>query len=157
MFQDRECADWGPDCDDHVLVVAEENGEQIHPHNFSQPFERLIEQAELRRIRLHDLWHTHARLALTAGVPVNVNLRASGKRVARVHAQAAADVTPGMQADDAAQVTAMIDGPLGPFSWQYLPAIRRSSGGRIRTPTPRCASESSSRCAGGPSTGPARR
>ncbi len=52
--------------------MAKENGEPIHPHTFSQAFERLIEKAGLRTIRLHDLRHTHATLALKAGVPVKV-------------------------------------------------------------------------------------
>ena len=67
--QDAERAEWGDDYQDHGLVVAKENGEPIHPQTFSQSFERLIEKAELRRIRLHDLRHTHATLALKAGVP----------------------------------------------------------------------------------------
>ncbi len=47
-----------------------ENGESVHPHTFSQSFERLLAQAGLRTIRLHDLRHTHASLALKTGVPV---------------------------------------------------------------------------------------
>src|SRR5437588_2803403 len=38
----------------------------------SQAFERLVEKAVLRKIRLHDLRHTHATLALKAGVLVKV-------------------------------------------------------------------------------------
>lgn len=60
------------DHEDHDLVVAKENGEPIHPHPLSQSFERLLEKYGLRRIRLHDLRHTHATLAPTAGVPVKV-------------------------------------------------------------------------------------
>jgi integrase len=70
--QDAERAQWGADYLDRNLVVAKENGEPIHPHTFSQTFERLVENANLRRIRLHDLRHTHATLALKAGVPVKV-------------------------------------------------------------------------------------
>jgi integrase len=55
--QDAERAQWGADYLDRNLVVAKENGEPIHPHTFSQTFERLVENANLRRIRLHDLRH----------------------------------------------------------------------------------------------------
>ncbi|MBV9817999.1 MAG: site-specific integrase [Solirubrobacterales bacterium] len=64
--QDGERREWGADYEDQDLVVAKENGEPIHPHTFSQSFERLIEKAALRTIRLHDLRHSHATLALKA-------------------------------------------------------------------------------------------
>jgi integrase len=72
LRQDEERAAWGADYQDNDLVVAKENGEPIHPHTFSQTFERLIGKAGLPRIRLHDVRHTHATLALKAGVPVKV-------------------------------------------------------------------------------------
>ena len=93
--QDEERAEWGDDYEDHDLVVAKENGEPIHPHTFSQSFERLLEKANLRRIRLHDLRHTHATLALKAGVPVKVISERLGPRVAGVHAQAVRPRDPG--------------------------------------------------------------
>jgi integrase len=55
--QDAERVEWGADYQDRDLVVAKENGEPIHPHTFSQSFERLIAKAALRTIRLHDLRH----------------------------------------------------------------------------------------------------
>ena len=64
--QDEERSEWGTDYEDQDLVVAKENGKPIHPHTFSQSFERLVEKAGLRTIRLHDLRHTHATLALKA-------------------------------------------------------------------------------------------
>lgn len=70
--QQEERELWGSDYEDDDLVVAKENGEPIHPHTFSQSFERTIANAGLRKIRLHDLRHTHASLALKAGVPVKV-------------------------------------------------------------------------------------
>ena len=44
--QDHERAEWGADYQDHDLVVAKENGEPVHPHTFSQSFERLLEKAQ---------------------------------------------------------------------------------------------------------------
>jgi integrase len=57
---------WDPDYEDHGLVVAKENGEPIRPHTFSQSFERIIANAGLRKVRLHDLGHTHTSLAFKA-------------------------------------------------------------------------------------------
>jgi integrase len=109
--QEAERAEWGEDYQDHGLVVAKENGEPIHPHTFSQSFERLIAKAGLRPIRLHDLRHTHATLALKAGVPVKVISERLGHESPAFTLKQYAHVIPGMQAEAAAQVAALIDGP----------------------------------------------
>jgi integrase len=111
--QGEERAEWGVDYQDQDLVVAKENGEPIHPHTFSQAFERLIEKHGLRKIRLHDLRHTHATLALKAGVPVKVISERLGHESPAFTLKQYAHVIPGMQAEAAAQVAAMIDGPPG--------------------------------------------
>jgi integrase len=109
--QTKERAEWGNDYRNQDLVVAKENGEPIHPHTFSQTFERLIEKHCLRKIRLHDLRHTHATLALKAGVPVKVISERLGHESPAFTLKQYAHVIPGMQAEAAAQVAAMIDGP----------------------------------------------
>jgi len=109
--QDEERAEWSADYEDQDLVVAKENGEPIHPHTFSQAFERLIEKHRLRKIRLHDLRHTHATLALKAGVPVKVISERLGHESPAFTLKQYAHVIPGMQAEAAAQIAAMIDGP----------------------------------------------
>ncbi|WP_249012285.1 site-specific integrase [Conexibacter sp. DBS9H8] len=70
--QQEERKLWGAAYEDQGLLVCKENGEPIHPHTFGQSFERIIANAGLRKIRLHDLRRTHASLALKAGVPVQV-------------------------------------------------------------------------------------
>jgi len=109
--QDAERVEWGVDYQDQDLVVAKENGEPTHPHTFSRSFERLIVKAGLRPIRLHDLRHTHATLALKAGVPVKVISERLGHESPAFTLKQYAHVIPGMQAEAAAQVAAMIDGP----------------------------------------------
>jgi integrase len=51
-----------------ALVFTDPLGEPVKPDSFSQFFERRVKQLELPRIRLHDVRHTHATLALEAGV-----------------------------------------------------------------------------------------
>jgi integrase len=109
--QDAERAEWCADYQNHDLVVAKENGEPILPHTFSQASERLIEKHGLRKIRLHDLRDTHATLALKAGVPVKVISERLGHASPAFTLKQYAHVVPGMQAEAAAQVAAMIDGP----------------------------------------------
>lgn len=107
--QQEERELWGADYEDHDLVVAKENGEAIHPHTFSQSFERIITKAGLRKIRLHDLRHTHASLALKAGVPVKVISERLRHESQAFTLKQYAHVIPGMQAEAAAQVAALID------------------------------------------------
>ena len=70
------------------------------------------------RPRMHDLRHyagfrgrhTHATLALKAGVPIKVISERLGHESPASTLKQYAHVIPGMQADAAAQVAAMIDG-----------------------------------------------
>jgi integrase len=106
--QQGERDEWGADYQDQDLVVAKENGEPIHPHTFSQSFERLIRNAGLRPIRLHDLRHTHATLALKAGVPVKVISERLGHESPAFTLKQYAHVIPGMQAEAAAAVADLV-------------------------------------------------
>jgi integrase len=54
------------------LVFTSEVGTVIEPRNLSRVFDQLIEQAQVRRIRFHDLRHTCASLLLAQGVPPRV-------------------------------------------------------------------------------------
>ena len=111
--QNDERAEWGADYHDQDLVVAKENGEPIHPHTFSQSFERIIQRAGLRVIRLHDLRHTHASLALKAGVPVKVVSERLGHESPAFTLKQYAHVLPGMQAEAARSVAALVAGQTG--------------------------------------------
>jgi integrase len=55
---------------DQGLVFCDVAGEPLHPDGVTQRFDRLVRNASLRRIRLHDLRHTAATLMLEAGVPL---------------------------------------------------------------------------------------
>lgn len=57
---------------DHGLIFANEDGSPKHPSLFSQDFERHVRAAALPMIRLHDLRHTFATLALHAGINVKI-------------------------------------------------------------------------------------
>jgi integrase len=46
------------------LVFADPVGRPVHPTTFTKLFARHVAGAALPRIRLHDLRHTHATLAL---------------------------------------------------------------------------------------------
>jgi site-specific recombinase XerD len=63
---------------DHFLIFAEEDGSPIHPGAITKEFARLIREAGLPSIRLHDLRHNAASLFLAAGVPVEVVAKMTG-------------------------------------------------------------------------------
>jgi integrase len=57
---------------DTGLLFTREDGSAIHPDLVTDTFHRIVEAADLPPIRLHDLRHTAASLALQANVPLKV-------------------------------------------------------------------------------------
>jgi integrase len=57
---------------DHDLVFTAANGGPIHPDNLDRDFDRLVRLAAVKRIRIHDLRHTYATLALATGEHVKL-------------------------------------------------------------------------------------
>jgi integrase len=62
----------GQDWHDTGLFFVREDGTAWHPNTVSQRFRRLIQRAGLPPIRLHDLRHGAATIALDAGVDIKV-------------------------------------------------------------------------------------
>jgi integrase len=58
----------GPGYLDQDWVFAMPDGRPVHPGRFTRIFDRRASAAELPRIRLHDLRHTWATLAMRAGI-----------------------------------------------------------------------------------------
>ncbi len=106
--QQRERSEPAGDYCDRDLVVAKESGQPVHPQSFSQAFERLVKQARLRRIRLHDLRHTHATIAIKAGVPVKVVSERLGHESPAFTLKQYAHVVPGMQTEAAVQIATLV-------------------------------------------------
>jgi integrase len=100
--QGQEAREWGDAYEHNDLVVAWQNGSAVHPQAFSSMFRKRVAEAGLRRIRLHDLRHTHATLALQAGVPVNIVSERLGHHSPGFTLRQYAHALPGMQAAAAA-------------------------------------------------------
>jgi len=63
---------WGAGWTETGLVFTHEDGRALTPNGVSQRFDRLVTRHDMPAIRLHDLRHVAATLALTAGVDVKV-------------------------------------------------------------------------------------
>lgn len=67
--RDQHCPLWH----DHELVFCQQNGKPVHGHNLTQrTMRRLIERAEVPRVRFHDLRHAHGSLLATSGVNLKI-------------------------------------------------------------------------------------
>jgi integrase len=100
---------------DHDLVFCGPDGRPYHPEAFSKTFDRRLAQrrfAELPHIRLHDLRHTWATLALIAGVDVKVVSERLGHSSPMITWQTYQHVIRGLQSDAAERVAALIFGEI---------------------------------------------
>ena len=70
--QDLERLAWGQAWHDTGYVFTMENGKPLRPEYATRHFHVVRESAGVRRIRLHDLRHTNASIALAAGVEMKV-------------------------------------------------------------------------------------
>jgi integrase len=95
---------------DQGLVFALLDGAPIHPKTVSYYFERRLQRLKLSRIRLHDLRHTHATLALQAGVHPKVVQERLGHANIGITLDTYSHVTPAMQSDAAERVASLLVG-----------------------------------------------
>jgi len=63
---------WGAAWTETGLVFTHEDGRALSPNGVSQRFDRLVARHDMPPLRLHDLRHVAATLALTAGVDIKV-------------------------------------------------------------------------------------
>lgn len=92
------------------LVFTQEDGSPIHPHRFSAWFEQRRRAAGLPRIRLHDVRHSYATAALSAGVPAKVVSERLGHANITITLDTYSHVLPSLQEDAADKVAALILG-----------------------------------------------
>ena len=86
--QNLERAAWGPAWNEAGLIFTREDGRPLRPEYVTRHFQALALKAGLPVIRLHDLRHTNASLALSAGV----DLKVVSKRLGHSQLAIAADL-----------------------------------------------------------------
>lgn len=92
------------------LVFTDEIGRPVRPEWFSKEFGRLVAAAGVPRIRLHDVRHTYATLALKAGVHPKIVSERLGHSTINITLDLYSHVTPAMAKGAADLVAAKIFG-----------------------------------------------
>lgn len=93
---------------DADLVFAREDGSPVHPDGFADAFQRHAKAAKLPRIRFHDLRHTHATLALAAGVHPKVVSERLGHASVTITLDTYSHAIPAMQETAASLVASLV-------------------------------------------------
>ena len=93
---------------DSGYVFTKETGEPWHPQMVSRAFAQAIAAAKLPEIRLHDLRHTHATLALQAGIHPKVVSERLGHATVSITLDTYSHAIPAMQEEAAALIAGLV-------------------------------------------------
>jgi integrase len=94
---------------DHDLIVCTSQGTPVNPNNVSRGFQRLVVEAGLKSIRVHDLRHSAATMLLRAGIPAKIVSERLGHAGIGITLDLYSHVTPDMQDAAAEAVSSIID------------------------------------------------
>jgi integrase len=104
----EERLSWGPAYVDGDYVFCREEGTPYAPDYITRAFRDAVKRAEMPRIRLHDLRHTWASLALAASVNPKVVSERLGHATVSFTLDVYSHVLPGVQEDAAEKVAALV-------------------------------------------------
>lgn len=92
------------------LVFCRDDGTPVHPDRFTQMFDKHVKNSGLPRIRLHDLRHTHATLALAAGIHPKVVSERLGHSTVAFTMDVYSHAIPSMEAEAAETIANLVRG-----------------------------------------------
>jgi integrase len=92
--------------DHHVVMQAD--GSPLQPNSLTHAFTDFLEDRGLKRVRLHDLRHSHATHMLAAGIHPKVASERLGHSKVGITLDLYSHVLPGMQGEAAARVDDMM-------------------------------------------------
>lgn len=98
----------GADYADEDLVFCQADGRPYHPNHFSREFDRRLKRHGMPVIRLHDLRHSYATMALAAGVPAKVVADRLGHGSVMITLDLYSHVMPAVEAEHADLVGSLI-------------------------------------------------
>ena len=100
--------DWGDAWQATGHVFTRENGEPWHPDRVKKLFEQAVKKIDVPRIRMHDLRHTWATLALRAGVNPKVVQERLGHANISITMDTYSHVLPDLQESAAELVASLV-------------------------------------------------
>jgi integrase len=90
------------------LVFTAENGSALDPESISRYWRQAVRKSRLPSIRLHDLRHTHATLALQAGIHPKVVSERLGHANISITLDTYSHAIPAMQEEAAALIAELV-------------------------------------------------
>jgi integrase len=93
---------------DSGLVFTAENGGPLDPETISRYWRQAVKKSMLPPIRLHDLRHTHATLALQAGIHPKVVSERLGHATVSITLDTYSHAIPAMQEEAAALIAGLV-------------------------------------------------
>ena len=106
--QKEERLAWGPLWKDTGYVFTREDGEPYHPERISKLFIQTAKKTGLPRIRLHDLRHTYATLAMGADIHAKVVSERLGHANIGITLDTYSHATPALSEEAASRVAALV-------------------------------------------------
>jgi len=104
---------WGPAyIDSGGRVFTREDGAALHPETVTRRFGQLVTAAGLRRVRLHDLRHGYASLAMQAGVPLPIVSKLLGHSSVAITSDTYSHLLAGVGEAAAEQMAALVRRPM---------------------------------------------
>jgi integrase len=103
-----EQQDWDEAWVDSGLVFTAENGAALDPESVTRYFRQAVKRSMLPSIRLHDLRHTHATLALQAGIHPKVVSERLGHATVSITLDTYSHAIPAMQEEAAALIAELV-------------------------------------------------
>ena len=103
-----EQREWDDAWVDSGLVFTAENGAALDPESVSRYWRQAVKKAMLPRIRMHDLRHTHATLALQAGVHPKVVSERLGRATVSITLDTYSHAIPAMQEEAAVLIAHLV-------------------------------------------------
>ena len=104
----EEQRDWDDAWVETGLVFTQGNGEALDPESVSRYFRQAVKKSMLPQIRLHDLRHTHATLALQAGIHPKVVSERLGHATISITLDTYSHAIPAMQEEAAALIAELV-------------------------------------------------
>ena len=103
-----EQSDWEDAWTDSGHPFTKEDGTALDPETITREFRRAVKKAMLPQIRLHDLRHTHATLALQAGIHPKVVSERLGHATVSITLDTYSHAIPAMQEEAAALIAGLV-------------------------------------------------